>query len=34
LITGQNPHSSGPAAKALMAAVTQRAKPTVAARAS
>jgi putative intracellular protease/amidase len=32
LITGQNPHSSGPAAKALMAAVKQMAKP--AARAS
>jgi putative intracellular protease/amidase len=32
LITGQNPHSSGPAAKALMAAVKQTAKP--AARAS
>jgi putative intracellular protease/amidase len=34
LITGQNPHSSGPAAKALMAAVAQKAKPAVAARAS
>ena len=33
LITGQNPHSSGPAAKTLMAAVEQRAEP-VAARAS
>jgi putative intracellular protease/amidase len=32
LITGQNPHSSGPAAKTLMAAVKQMAKP--AARAS
>ena len=32
LITGQNPHSSGPAAKALMAAVKQSTKP--AARAS
>jgi putative intracellular protease/amidase len=31
LITGQNPHSSGPAAKALMAAVERRAKPTAAA---
>jgi hypothetical protein len=28
LTTGQNPHSSGPAAKALMAALKQRAKPT------
>jgi hypothetical protein len=27
LITGQNPHSSGSAAKALMAAVKQKAKP-------
>jgi putative intracellular protease/amidase len=27
LTTGQNPHSSGPAAKALMAALKQRAKP-------
>jgi putative intracellular protease/amidase len=34
LITGQNPHSSGPAAKALMAAVTQKAKPVATARAS
>ncbi len=34
LITGQNPGSSGPAAKALMAAVKQSAKPTVTARAS
>jgi putative intracellular protease/amidase len=34
LITGQNPHSSGPAAKTLMAAAKQRARPTVTARAS
>src|ERR1700753_299689 len=34
LITGQNPHSSGPAAKALMAAVKQMVKPSVTARAS
>jgi putative intracellular protease/amidase len=34
LITGQNPHSSGPAANALMAAVKQRAKPAGVARAS
>jgi putative intracellular protease/amidase len=34
LITGQNPHSSGPAAKALMVAVNQRTVPTAAARAS
>jgi putative intracellular protease/amidase len=34
LITGQNPHSSGPAAKTLMAALKQRAKPTATARAS
>jgi len=34
LITGQNPHSSGPAAKALMAAVKQKATRTSAARAS
>ena len=27
LITGQNPHSSGPAAEALMAAVKQKTKP-------
>ena len=27
LITGQNPHSSGPAAKALLAAVKKKAKP-------
>ena len=34
LITGQNPHSSGPAAKTLMAAVKQAMKPATAARAS
>src|ERR1700738_4308772 len=34
LITGQNPSSSGPAAKALMAAVRQKAKPAATARAS
>jgi putative intracellular protease/amidase len=34
LITGQNPSSSGPAAKALMAAVKQSAKSSVTARAS
>jgi putative intracellular protease/amidase len=34
LITGQNPHSSGPAAKALMAALQQKAKPAPSARAS
>jgi putative intracellular protease/amidase len=34
LITGQNPSSSGPAAKTLMAALKQKAKPTAAARAS
>ena len=34
LITGQNPHSSGPAAKTLMAAVKQKARPAVPARAS
>jgi putative intracellular protease/amidase len=34
LITGQNPSSSGPAAKTLMAAVKQSAKTTVTARAS
>ena len=34
LITGQNPASSGPAAKTLMAAVKQKAKPAAAARAS
>src|SRR5947208_7499939 len=34
LITGQNPHSSGPAANTLMAAVKQRTKPAVTARAS
>jgi putative intracellular protease/amidase len=34
LITGQNPHSSGPAANTLMAAVKQRTRPAVTARAS
>jgi putative intracellular protease/amidase len=34
LITGQNPHSSGPAAQTLMAAVKQRAKTAATARAS
>jgi putative intracellular protease/amidase len=34
LITGQNPHSSGPAAQALMAALKQKAKLAAAARAS
>jgi putative intracellular protease/amidase len=34
VITGQNPASSGPAAKALMAAVKQKATPAGAARAS
>jgi len=34
LITGQNPHSSGPAAKTLMAAVKKVAKPAATARAS
>ena len=34
LITGQNPHSSGPAAKTVMAAVKQKAGPGVAALAS
>lgn len=34
LITGQNPSSSGPAAKALMAALKQRPKPTTSSRAS
>jgi len=34
LITGQNPHSSGSAAKTLMAALKQKAKPTATARAS
>jgi putative intracellular protease/amidase len=34
LITGQNPHSSGPAAKTLMAALGQKAKPAAVARAS
>ena len=34
LITGQNPASSGPAAKTLAAAVKQKAKPAPTARAS
>jgi putative intracellular protease/amidase len=34
LITGQNPHSSGPAAQTLMAAVKQKAKPAAGARPS
>jgi putative intracellular protease/amidase len=34
LITGQNPHSSGAAAKTLMAALKQTAKPSAIARAS
>ena len=34
LITGQNPHSSGPAAKTLMAALKQKAKPAASARAA
>jgi len=34
LITGQNPHSSGPAAKTLMAASKQKPKPRAVARAS
>jgi putative intracellular protease/amidase len=34
LITGQNPHSSGPAAKTLMAALKQKTKPAATARAS
>jgi putative intracellular protease/amidase len=34
LITGQNPHSSGPAANTLMAAVQQKTRPAVTARAS
>jgi putative intracellular protease/amidase len=34
LITGQNPASSGPAARTLMAAVKQRPRPAVTARAS
>jgi putative intracellular protease/amidase len=34
LITGQNPASSGPAAKTLMAAVKQKTGPAAAARAS
>jgi len=34
LITGQNPRSSGPAAKTLLAALEQKTKPTATARAS
>jgi putative intracellular protease/amidase len=34
LITGQNPHSSGPAAKTLMAALKQKSQPAANARAS
>ena len=34
LITGQNPASSGPAAKTLMAAVKQKATPAATARVS
>jgi len=34
LITGQNPHSSGPAATALIGALKQRGKSSTAARAS
>ena len=34
LITGQNPHSSGTAAKTLMAAVKRKGKPAATARAS
>src|ERR1700710_258489 len=34
LITGQNPHSSGPAAKTLMAPLKQKAKAPAATRAS
>ncbi len=34
LITGQNPHSSGPAAQTLLAAVKQKAEPVASARAS
>ena len=34
LITGQNPHSSGPAAETLMAAVKQKAQSTITAKAS
>jgi putative intracellular protease/amidase len=34
LITGQNPHSSGPAANTLIAAVKQRARPAASARVS
>jgi hypothetical protein len=32
LITGQNPHSSGPAAKTLIVAVKQKARPIATAR--
>jgi putative intracellular protease/amidase len=34
LITGQNPHSSGPAAETLLAKLKQMAKPATSARAS
>jgi putative intracellular protease/amidase len=34
LITGQNPHSSGPAAQTLLAKLKQMAKPVASARAS
>ncbi|WIW44924.1 type 1 glutamine amidotransferase domain-containing protein [Bradyrhizobium sp. 62B] len=34
LITGQNPHSSGPAAKVLMAALNEKTGPSITARAS
>jgi len=34
LTTGQNPHSSGPAARALMAALKQKGKPSITAKAS
>jgi putative intracellular protease/amidase len=34
LITGQNPHSSGPAAQTLLAKLKQMAKPAASARAS
>ncbi len=34
LITGQNPHSSGPAAQTLMEEVMKKARPVAAARAS
>ena len=34
LITGQNPHSSGPAAKTLMAALKEKVRPAATARAS